>query len=100
MPECTLVRMLDDTGKFPTVAWPGCYPLYYVTEDSGTLCPDCMNAERGLIEAAEADNDSQWHVIGYDVNYENDSLYCDHCGKQIESAYGDPTAEVDETEGD
>lgn len=67
-------------------AWPGGYPLYYVTKDSGVLCPKCVNDN---LELLSDEYDPQWYVIGYEINYEDNSLYCDHCSERIESAYGD-----------
>lgn len=75
-------------------AWPGGYPLYYLCTDGGVLCPDCANREIALIDEAIKNPgcDKQWELIGVDINYEDTSLYCDHCSKQIESAYaGDAT---------
>lgn len=68
------------------VAWPGGYPLYYITKDCAALCPKCVNEN---IELLSDKDDPQWYIVGVDVNYENTSLYCDHCNEQIESAYGD-----------
>ena len=67
-------------------AWPGVYPLYYVTKDSSVLCPKCVNEN---IELLSDEHDSQWYIVAYDINYENNDLYCDHCNERIESAYGD-----------
>ncbi len=73
----------------PAWAWPGGYPMYYVCKDGGTLCPTCANKEIDLIAAALHDeHDKQWGLAGLDVNYEDESLYCDHCSKQLESACG------------
>ena len=67
-------------------AWPGGYPLFYITKDNNVLCPKCTNEN---IELLSDEHDSQWYIVGYDINYEDDSLYCDHCNERIESAYGD-----------
>lgn len=67
-------------------AWPGGYPLYYITKDCGVLCPKCVNEN---IELLSDPYDPQWYIVGYDINYEDSDLYCDHCGERIESAYGD-----------
>jgi hypothetical protein len=67
-------------------AWPGMYPLYYITKDCAALCPKCVNENITLLSDKD---DPQWYLIGVEVNYENTSLYCDHCNEQIESAYGD-----------
>ena len=29
------------------------------------------------------------HVIAYEINYEDETMYCDHCNEKIESAYGE-----------
>lgn len=79
-----------ENGKLQSFAFPGGYPLFYLAKDNGVLCPDCANGDNGS-ECCNPDcqDDPQWWLIGCDINYENDSLYCDHCGKLIESAYGD-----------
>jgi hypothetical protein len=88
-------------------AWtfPGCYPKYYVTKDCSCLCYKCLAPRKVLggkalfinpraIDAIENPNsDTEWEVIGVDVNYENPSLYCDECSKRIESAYAEPEKE-------
>jgi len=73
---------LDD-GNYPTYAWPGGYPLYYVTQDGGILCPNCVNENKELVTGV----DPQWHIIAHDVNYEDTGLYCDNCYEEIKPAY-------------
>ena len=67
--------------------------MFYLCEDSGVLCPSCANKERALIDVAESDHDAQWNVIATDINYEDASLFCDHCNERIESAYAEDEAE-------
>ncbi len=75
----------------PAYAWPGGYPVLYVCSDGGVLCPKCINAELSLVDAAIRDNDrSGWRVVGADVHMEGEPEICDHCGAEIESAYGVP----------
>ena len=74
-----------ENGKLQSFAWPGGYPIYYLCADNGVLCPDCANEH---IDMLSDPDDRQWHVIAADANYEDDSLFCDHCSRQIESAYG------------
>lgn len=69
---------------YPTYAWPGGYPFFYITQDSGVLCPKCANANLALCQG----DDPQWKVVAQEVNWENEALYCDNCYKIIESAYG------------
>lgn len=80
-----------ESGKLMSYAFPGGYPIFYVTKDSGILCPDCVNANLGqcLGETEGGSEYKQWQLAGYDINYEDNSLYCDHCNKKIESAYGE-----------
>ena len=79
----------DSDGTLPAYAWPGGYPIFYITADSGVLCPDCANNS----EQTRDPVDPQWRLMGQDVNYEDPNLFCDHCDKRIESAYAE-----DETE--
>lgn len=76
----------NDDGTLAEYAWPGGYQLYYVTKDSGILCPDCANmaAREGLTNDR---NDAQWYIIGAEINYEDSDLYCDHCSERIPEAY-------------
>jgi len=69
----------ENNGKYPSFTFPGLYPLFYLDEENNCLCPDCANKEEEYNSP----------IIAYDVNWENDSLYCDDCGKRIESAYGE-----------
>ncbi len=53
----------------------------------GILCAsnECANGP----EAKDIDDD-QWNIIAYDIHYEGEPFICDHCGVEIESAYGVP----------
>jgi len=75
-------------GKYTSL---GSYPTYFVTTDGGALCHACAKEECALICRAifRDDKTGGWHVFGQDINYEDTELYCDHCSKSIESAYGD-----------
>lgn len=86
LPE--LVPQPDGSGaQYPAFAWPGGYPIYYFTEDNGTLCPECANGRHGS-EAGNVNPDPQWRLIGCETHWEGEPLTCDHCNAQIESAYG------------
>jgi hypothetical protein len=91
-----LSEYVDADGKATKYAWPGGYPVYYVTSDGAALCPDCVTKERAQITESIADNSNDgWQVVGADVNYEDASLYCDNCNKRIESAYAEDEATKD-----
>ena len=73
-------------------AWPGGYPLFLVMSDGGALCVDCGKKEFRQIAYSPRHNlKDGWGVAAPDVNWEDTALYCDHCSKQIESAYGGTT---------
>ena len=71
-------------GKLPAFAWPGGYPIFYVSDYGAVLCPACANET--------AFDDDYETVIDYDANWEDPELFCD-CNKRIESAYGDDEEE-------
>jgi hypothetical protein len=60
-----------------THAWPGGYPMYYVTDRGMLLCPHCAKSEPD-------------EIVGGGANYEDDTMTCEDCEKPIESAYEDP----------
>ena len=75
-------------------AWPGGYPLFLVCSDGAALCWTCVEAERSSIWRSTAlDLADGWRAEGFDVNWEA-TMPCDHCGEDIESAYGDPPREA------
>ena len=71
-------------------AWPGGYPMFYVFRDGGVCCPKCANNNIELIDGERTNSHGGWALAAADVNYEDDSLACDHCSKLIPSAYGEP----------
>lgn len=77
----------DSNGNAEAYAWPGGYPIFYLCDDGGILCPSCCNTERELIDSAYPRDG--WNVVGAGVNYEDPDMYCDHCGKRIDPAYCD-----------
>lgn len=86
------IKTPSDFGKSlkHPYAWPGGYPTYYVTSDGAALCVECARKEGSRITASIRDHcNDGWQVCHHDVNWEDCSLLCDHCGEQIESAYGD-----------
>lgn len=77
------------TGRWPKYTSMGCYPLFYITRDMSVLCADCMNGD----DAKVGHEDAQWDVVDFDTNWEDATLYCDHCSERIESAYAEPEEE-------
>ena len=80
------LKEMKEKGEFDFYAWPGGYPLFYITEDGGILCPKCCNENKELLND---EYDPQWFVIDYEVNWGDENMYCDHCYEKIESAYGE-----------
>lgn len=75
----------DHDGKLPSYAWPGGCPQYYLHIDAceyaEVLCPDCAQK---IWEQRDEEN-----ALYFDTNWEDPELYCDECGKRIESAYAE-----------
>jgi len=71
-------------------AWPGGYPLYFITSDGAALSFDAAKAERrNILQSIAHRSNDGWRVIGADVNWEDQDLACDHTGERIPSAYGE-----------
>jgi hypothetical protein len=89
--------MQVNRDELPAFAWPGGYPILYVFADGGACCPKCVNKEITLIDAdmraytpgTYRNSHGGWALGGWDVNYEDADLHCDHCGKPIDAAYAD-----------
>jgi hypothetical protein len=73
-------------GKY---AWPGGYPLYFITSDGAALSFKAVHREWRNIVSAHLRSDTRcgWHIADCDINWEDSDLYCDHTGERIESAY-------------
>ena len=72
--------------EYEAYAWPGGYEISYIVKDGGVLCHQCANRE---LERTLDPDDDQFHIVDEFINYEDSDLYCDHCGRRIESAYGE-----------
>ena len=75
-------NMID--GQLPAFAWPGGYPLFYVTGQASILCPAHANAEGAYSDEL---------IVEGAVNWEDPDLYCEH-GHRIESAYAEDEVET------
>lgn len=85
-------KQVKDFIRMP-YAWPGGYPLFAITADGGCLCKDCVKENAKIIIAATRQDhiytERDWAVVAIETNWEDETLTCDHCGKSIESAYGE-----------
>lgn len=71
-------------------AWPGGYPLFFLTSDSAALCFSCVRKEwRQVVWDKIHKCSTGWNIEACTVNWEDAELTCDHCSKHIESAYAD-----------
>lgn len=74
----------DNDGRLSAYAWPGGYPICYVDSDGFALCPDCTNEIWTRFHYV-------WEMpTEYFIHYEGQPVSCEYCGREIESAYGDP----------
>lgn len=67
----------DENGKLVGYAWPGGYTIVYSDYSGNYLCVDCANEE-------------PTEMLAYIFHQEGPSIFCDECGIEIESDYGDP----------
>ncbi len=79
-------------GEF---AWPGGYPLFFITTDGAALSFKAVRENLRLVmDSIKRDLRDGWQVCAVDVNYEDPTLFCDHTGERIPSAYAEDLAEV------
>jgi len=83
-----------ETGELGAYAWPGGYPVFYVTgpKSCDVVCPKCANDPSTGLDAFGGEK-----LSACDINYENPNLWCD-CGERIPSAYADDEVKEDETD--
>ena len=89
-------RTIDSVADFKATlragpyAWPGGYPLFFITSDGGALSfESARECAYEIMHSMRHDIDDGWRVVACEANWEDTDLYCDHSGKPIESAYGE-----------
>ena len=83
-------RTLKEHIRHGKYAWPGGYPVYFLTDDGEVLSYDAVKENyRQVLSAVKNNDNNGWKVIAADVNWEDGFLYCSHTGNKIESAYGE-----------
>lgn len=76
-------------------AWPGGYPTYFVACDGEAFCHRCAKENgKAIVEALRSPVGNAWAVVGQEINWEDATLYCVHCGDRIESAYAEDEAKA------
>ena len=73
-------------------AWPGGYPMYFVTNGGCALSFESVLSRLCLELASVAEGDPD-RIVAVDVNWEDSYLYCDHSGERIKSAYAEPSTD-------
>lgn len=67
----------------------GSYPVFFLTDDGGTLSYKTAKKEaREIRRAIREESRDGWRVVAADVNWEDTEMYDDQTGELIESAYG------------
>lgn len=76
----------------------GGYPLYFIVSDGEALSFDAARENfRQIADSIAGRHNDGWRIVGLDVNYEDEDLFCAHTGKRIPSAYGESTEEEELT---
>jgi hypothetical protein len=74
--------------RYGPYAWPGGYPRFFVCSDGEPLSFGAAKENLRLILEAIRDHDgSGWDIVGCDINWEDDALFCAHTGERIAPAY-------------
>lgn len=78
-------------GKY---AWPGGYPIFFITTDGGALSFEAVRECWREVVAAHLTKDTGcgWAIAAAEINWEDGELTCDHTGERIESAYAEDDA--------
>jgi hypothetical protein len=88
MKNMTVAELKDAIRNGP-YAWPGGYPVYFITSDGAALAFSTVKKNfNRIIRSIKDKDDDGWRVVAADINWEDEELYDDHTGKKIESAYG------------
>jgi len=65
-------------------AWPGGYPLFFVTSDGGALSFDAVRTELfQVIYSIRHGIDDGWRVVACCIADGDEEVYCDHTGEPI-----------------
>lgn len=71
-------------------AFPGGYPLFFITSDGGALSFETVKKELYSVSWSIRHNVSDgWRVVACAVNWEDGELTDSHTGAKIESAYAE-----------
>ena len=83
-------KEIKETLRQGPFAWPGGYPLFFITDDGAALSFEAVRENWRLVcDSVRHNSRDGWQVVAVEVNYEDPALYCEHTGKRIESAYAE-----------
>ena len=83
--EINTAAAIKSSLRAGAFAWPGGYPIAYLTGDGDFLCPDCVRFHlRDVLAAMNDKHDTGWRVVACDT-LEDPELdeFCDHCHNMI-----------------
>ena len=67
-------------------AWPGGYPCALLMRDGGVIDAQSARENYKLIRRGD---EPWWQAEAVFIHWEGESLWCDHSGREIPSAYGE-----------
>lgn len=72
-------------------AFPGGYPLYFVTQSGDALDFDTVRTNLREVFSAHlfGPRDPDWYITAVQTNWEDPNLQCAHSNRAIPSAYGE-----------
>lgn len=84
-------RTIESASQFKAAlragpyAWPGGYPLAFITHDGACLCFKCGRAElRQILDSIRSQSRDGWRVVGCEIMHAEESDdSCEHCGATI-----------------
>ena len=88
--EINTTAELRATLRAGAFAWPGGYPLFFITSDGAALSFETVRKNLRAVTWSIKNNCSDgWKVVACAVNWEDGTLTDEHTGERIESAYAD-----------
>ena len=73
-------------GQYPAFAWPGGYPIFYLTSQCTLLCSKCAS-DPDVVDTGDVGGGES--LYGADIHWEGAPEVCEGCNEAIESAYGE-----------
>ena len=85
------LKQLKEALRNGPYAWPGGYPLYFIAAEGEALSFKAVqdNIKEVMRATYSRQYGNDWRVVGVQVNWEDDHLFCAHTNERIESAYGE-----------